>query len=665
MCASGHGSPSFSPRFAAATAAAAGEEGEAEKGRFLWQIGSARADAAAAAAAALRVLKLPFFSPEAGGFPHSLIRVLFHWGWGSGTRTILPIPIPSWLSRLHASGEVDTPDGRPILLPATLRSPLVSPHLLDGLKRRSKKGGKGGEKGDLLSGVPSKLLWFPLFLPFESGPRLPHTLFGFSRAFMLRDLACGGCGGSSRITRHRQAMDWNVKTPSQLDWESLAPFSVKAGDALKQGQASEWGGIENGPMYLSAGRGCSGSEVGYGSSSKSSISASIDSAQRAVPRVPVIDFGAVSKDPNYRKELARVEDSGTSPELTGSVGSAEPLIGLKLGKRTYFEDVCNANAAKAASLPAAPVPSNASVKKSRVSHQTVQNTRCQVEGCNVDLSTAKDYHRKHRVCENHSKCSKVIVTGQERRFCQQCSRFHDLSEFDQKKRSCRRRLSDHNARRRKPPPGTISFNATRFSSSFYDDRQQMNLLLNRSQFGHMRSANSTWESSCDFKLTQAKGPWTSSNKTGGIGGQLYLPSNELSTTASPFRHDLDRLLPFKGTTAEVLNQGLEASVIASNLDGAPDLRRALSLLSTDSWGSSDPGTTSSINQLTHVNSTSAAQSAMHVMHPSSDYWQAEQPLAQETRVFPFALHSNGSQFQEFQLLKTPYETAFFDSNQIH
>lgn len=218
-------------------------------------------------------------------------------------------------------------------------------------------------------------------------------------------------------------MDWNVKTPSHLDWESLAPFNVKAvGDALKQGQVSEWGGIENGPMYLSAGRGCSGSEVGYGSPSKSSISASIDSAQRAAPRVPVIDFGGVSKYPNHRKELVRVEDSGTSPELTGSVGSAEPLIGLKLGKRTYFEDVCNANTAKTASFAAVPVPINTSVKKSRVSHQTVQNARCQVEGCNVDLTTAKDYHRKHRVCENHSKCPKVIVAGHERRFCQQCSR---------------------------------------------------------------------------------------------------------------------------------------------------------------------------------------------------------------------------------------------------
>ena len=48
--------------------------------------------------------------------------------------------------------------------------------------------------------------------------------------------------------------------------------------------------------------------------------------------------------------------------------------------------------------------------------------RCQVEGCELELGTAKDYHRKHRVCEAHTKCPRVVVAGQERRFCQQCSR---------------------------------------------------------------------------------------------------------------------------------------------------------------------------------------------------------------------------------------------------
>ncbi|KAG8377185.1 hypothetical protein BUALT_Bualt08G0001800 [Buddleja alternifolia] len=77
---------------------------------------------------------------------------------------------------------------------------------------------------------------------------------------------------------------------------------------------------------------------------------------------------------------------------------------------------------------------------------------CQVDNCKEDLSTAKDYHRRHKVCEVHSKASKALVGKQMQRFCQQCSRFHPLSEFDEGKRSCRRRLAGHNRRRRKTQP---------------------------------------------------------------------------------------------------------------------------------------------------------------------------------------------------------------------
>ncbi|KAK4767992.1 hypothetical protein SAY87_003133 [Trapa incisa] len=74
---------------------------------------------------------------------------------------------------------------------------------------------------------------------------------------------------------------------------------------------------------------------------------------------------------------------------------------------------------------------------------------CQVDDCIEDLSSAKDYHRRHKVCEGHSKAAKALVGKQLQRFCQQCSRFHPLPEFDDGKRSCRRRLAGHNRRRRK------------------------------------------------------------------------------------------------------------------------------------------------------------------------------------------------------------------------
>ncbi|KAK9075194.1 hypothetical protein SSX86_003515 [Deinandra increscens subsp. villosa] len=81
---------------------------------------------------------------------------------------------------------------------------------------------------------------------------------------------------------------------------------------------------------------------------------------------------------------------------------------------------------------------------------------CQVDNCKEDLSAAKDYHRRHKVCEVHSKAGKALVGKQMQRFCQQCSRFHPLSEFDEGKRSCRRRLAGHNRRRRKTQPEDVA-----------------------------------------------------------------------------------------------------------------------------------------------------------------------------------------------------------------
>lgn len=81
---------------------------------------------------------------------------------------------------------------------------------------------------------------------------------------------------------------------------------------------------------------------------------------------------------------------------------------------------------------------------------------CQVDNCKEDLSNAKDYHRRHKVCELHSKSTKALVAQQMQRFCQQCSRFHPLSEFDEGKRSCRRRLAGHNRRRRKTQPDDVA-----------------------------------------------------------------------------------------------------------------------------------------------------------------------------------------------------------------
>ncbi|GMY37651.1 squamosa promoter-binding protein 1 [Fagus crenata] len=54
---------------------------------------------------------------------------------------------------------------------------------------------------------------------------------------------------------------------------------------------------------------------------------------------------------------------------------------------------------------------------------------CQADNCNADLSDAKHYHRRHKVCEFHAKAPIVNVAGIQQRFCQQCSRLETLVFF--------------------------------------------------------------------------------------------------------------------------------------------------------------------------------------------------------------------------------------------
>ncbi|KAF5205611.1 Squamosa promoter-binding-like protein [Thalictrum thalictroides] len=126
-------------------------------------------------------------------------------------------------------------------------------------------------------------------------------------------------------------------------------------------------------------------------------------------------------------------------------------------------------------------------KKTKISNGTASNrVVCQVDNCEADLSNAKDYHRRHKICEMHSKSTKALVGNVLQRFCQQCSRFHILQEFDEGKRSCRRRLAGHNKRRRKTHP-----EATVNGCSTDDDRSSNHLLISLiSILSNMHSNNS-------------------------------------------------------------------------------------------------------------------------------------------------------------------------------
>ncbi|XP_061373772.1 squamosa promoter-binding-like protein 13A [Gastrolobium bilobum] len=115
--------------------------------------------------------------------------------------------------------------------------------------------------------------------------------------------------------------------------------------------------------------------------------------------------------------------------------------------------------------------SSGSSKRARAINNGNQTVSCLVDGCHSDLSNCRDYHRRHKVCELHSKTAQVTIGGHNQRFCQQCSRFHSLEEFDEGKRSCRKRLDGHNRRRRKPQPEPL----TR-SGSFLSNYQGSQLL---------------------------------------------------------------------------------------------------------------------------------------------------------------------------------------------
>lgn len=93
-----------------------------------------------------------------------------------------------------------------------------------------------------------------------------------------------------------------------------------------------------------------------------------------------------------------------------SISQDSSLIALKLGRLADSKDGQNSQYLKERT------------KRARTNGPHYQTPTCQVHGCNMDLSSSKEYHKRHRVCDAHSKTATVTVNGIEQRFCQQCSR---------------------------------------------------------------------------------------------------------------------------------------------------------------------------------------------------------------------------------------------------
>lgn len=160
-----------------------------------------------------------------------------------------------------------------------------------------------------------------------------------------------------------------------------------------------------------------------------------------------------------RRKVSVVEEEETAEEETAA------CLTLKLGGSDFPVAETDADAANGGGKNG---------KRSRgMPASSHHHPMCQVDDCKADLNNAKDYHRRHKVCEMHAKANKALVSRLMQRFCQQCSRFHLLQEFDEGKRSCRRRLAGHNRRRRKThPDGIIA------GTCLNDERGSYSLIIN-------------------------------------------------------------------------------------------------------------------------------------------------------------------------------------------
>ncbi|GAB2295496.1 Squamosa promoter-binding-like protein [Dionaea muscipula] len=302
--------------------------------------------------------------------------------------------------------------------------------------------------------------------------------------------------------------------------------------------------------------------------------------------------------------------SSSSTERPPSSSSPGPspfadssLHGLKFGQKIYFEDLGHGappppppkSTGSSSSSSSSPTPATGvggqgaeavattttktTPKKGRGVVQGGRPPRCQVEGCRVDLSDAKAYYARHKVCGMHSKSSKVIVAGLEQRFCQQCSRFHLLTEFDNVKRSCRRRLAGHNERRRKPPPGSLlSTPFGRLSSSIFDSGSRSGasgFLVDFSAYSRPPGTDASWPGT-KSSSEQAAGNHSTSS-TG-----KFLQNNSWPGTSEMF------LQGSTSVTGGFPGRGIPPE--DCEFTGINDSSCALSLLSNHHWDSTNRAT---------------------------------------------------------------------------
>lgn len=132
-------------------------------------------------------------------------------------------------------------------------------------------------------------------------------------------------------------------------------------------------------------------------------------------KTPLWGFTEFEQEPN-----SNTGPGSGSSSIGGHGSKGDFSVDLKLGhvvNRVGNESVDNLQ------VPSVPRMASGSSKRARAVINGIQAATCLVDGCQADLSNCREYHRRHKVCERHSKTPEVEICGRKRRFCQQCSRY--------------------------------------------------------------------------------------------------------------------------------------------------------------------------------------------------------------------------------------------------
>ncbi|KAL6844743.1 hypothetical protein ACP4OV_025402 [Aristida adscensionis] len=328
---------------------------------------------------------------------------------------------------------------------------------------------------------------------------------------------------------------------------------------------------------------------------------------------------------------------------TGGSGGAggDDVHGLKFGKKIYFEqDGAGAGGSGSGSgggkgRAGGGGGGGGGAPGADAGPAAAQPPRCQVEGCGVDLSGVKPYYCRHKVCNMHSKAPRVVVAGLEQRFCQQCSRFHQLPEFDQGKRSCRRRLAGHNERRRRPPAGPLTSRYGRLTASFQEPGWFRSFLL-------------------DFSYPRAPsgGPreaWPSVQPAGDrmSGNIQWQGSHELhphrSAVAGFGDHAYNGPAGGSSTGAPAMLPGFELPPGGCLAGVATDSSCALSLLSTQPWDTTQSASHSRSPAMSAASAafegTPVALPVMATSYATASTWAGPRSHSEGARSLPHDDHA--------------------------